>query len=130
MASMIINLSMSDKSVSWHCLVYKTLLSPDGVFLNSQCCSCLFVSGRTVVYRIHYKRPQFPRKIDFGGPNYRLQRLMLRLLLTLLTVRPARQDGVYLRRMTTTALSIAYSLDLFVTVWWMHMYLLQNCSTS
>jgi len=41
-----------------------------------------FVSGRTVVYRSHYKRPQFPPKIDFGGPNYRLQRLMLRLMLT------------------------------------------------
>jgi len=47
-----------------------------------QCCSCLFVSGRTVVYRSHFKRPQFPPKIDFGGPNCRLQRLMLRLMLT------------------------------------------------
>jgi len=48
----------------------------------TQCCSCLFVSGRTVVYRSHYKRPQFVPKIDFGGPNYSLQRLMLRLMLT------------------------------------------------
>jgi len=51
-----------------------------------QCCrprpSCFFVSGRTVVYRSQYKRPQFPPKVDFGGPNYRLQRLMLRLMLT------------------------------------------------
>jgi len=47
-----------------------------------QCCSCLFVSGRTVVYRSHYKRPQFLPKVEFGGPNYRLQRLMLRLMLT------------------------------------------------
>jgi len=58
-----------------------------------QCCSCLFVSGRTVIYRSYYKRPQFPPKIDFGGPNYKLQRLLLRLMLTgparLLTVRPA-----------------------------------------
>jgi len=44
--------------------------------------SCLFVSGRTVVYRSHYKRPKFPPNIDFGGPNYRLQHLMLRLILT------------------------------------------------
>jgi len=50
--------------------------------MQSQCCSCLFVSGRTVVYRSHYIRPQFPPKIDFVGPNYRLQRLMLRLILT------------------------------------------------
>jgi len=49
---------------------------------HNQCCSCLFVSGRTVVYSSHYKRPQFPPKIDFGAPNYRLQRLMLRLMLT------------------------------------------------
>jgi len=48
----------------------------------TQSCSCLFVSGRTVVYRSHYKRPQFPPKIDFGSPNYRLQRLRLRLRLT------------------------------------------------
>jgi len=47
-----------------------------------QCCSCLFVSGRTVVYRGQYKRPQCPPKIDFGGPNYRLQRLMMHLMLT------------------------------------------------
>jgi len=51
-------------------------------FEHEQCCSCLFVSGRTVVYRSHYKRPQFPPKIDFGRPNYRLQRLMLRFMLT------------------------------------------------
>jgi len=48
----------------------------------SQCCSCLFFLCRTVVYRSHYKRPQFLPKIDFGGPNYRLHRLMLRLMLT------------------------------------------------
>jgi len=38
-----------------------------------QCCSCLFVSGWTVVYRSHYNRPQFPPKVYFDGPNYRLQ---------------------------------------------------------
>jgi len=38
-----------------------------------QGCSCPFVCGRTVVYRSHYKRPQFPPKVCFGGPNYRLQ---------------------------------------------------------
>jgi len=73
----------------------------------SQCCSCLFVSGRTVVYRSHYKRPQFPPKVDFGGPNYRLSHVASHVdwpSRTLLTVRPARQDAVYLRRMTTTAL--------------------------
>jgi len=43
---------------------------------------CLFVSGRTVVYRSHYKRPQFPPKVDFGVPSYRLKRLLLRLMLT------------------------------------------------
>jgi len=32
----------------------------------------------TVVYRSRYKRPQFPPKIDFGGPNNRLQRLIYR----------------------------------------------------
>jgi len=53
-----------------------------GQYPSRQCCSCFFVSGRTVVYRSHYKRPQFPSKVDFGGPNYRLQRLMLRLKLT------------------------------------------------
>jgi len=48
----------------------------------SECCSCFFVFGRTVVYRSHYKRPQFAPKVDFGGPNYRLQRLLVRLMLT------------------------------------------------
>jgi len=53
------------------------------IYRPTQCCSWLFVAGRTVVYRSHYKRPQFPPKVDFGGPNYnRLQRLMLRLMLT------------------------------------------------
>jgi len=42
----------------------------------------VFFSGRTVVYRSHYKRPQLTPKIDFGGTNYRLQCLMLRLMLT------------------------------------------------
>jgi len=23
-----------------------------------------------MVYRSHYKRPQIPPKVDFGGPNY------------------------------------------------------------
>jgi len=65
-----------------------------------QCCSCLFVSGRTVVYRSRYKRPQFPPKVDFGGPNYnRLQASHVASHVdspsrTLLTVRPARQDAV------------------------------------
>jgi len=62
---------------------------------TDQCCSCLFVSGRTVVYRSHYKRPQFPLKVDFGGPYYRLQASHVASHVdwpskTLLTVRPAR----------------------------------------
>jgi len=40
------------------------------VLNNTQCCSCLFISGRTVVYWGQYKQPQFPPKIDFSGPNY------------------------------------------------------------
>jgi len=31
---------------------------------SRQCCSCLFASGRTVVYRSHFKQPQFPTKIE------------------------------------------------------------------
>jgi len=74
-----------------------------------QCCSCLFVSGRTVVYRSHYKRPQFFPKVDIGGPHHRLQASHVASHVdwprrTLLTVKPARQDGVLPRRMTTTAL--------------------------
>jgi len=77
-----------------------------------QCCSCLFVSGRTVVYRGHYKQPQFPPKVDFCGPNYRLQTSHDASHVdwpsrTLLTVRPARHDAVVLRRMTTTALELS-----------------------
>jgi len=56
--------------------------SAQSVQTTTQCCSRLFVSGRTVVYRSHYKRPQFTPKIDFGGLNYRLQHLMLHLMLT------------------------------------------------
>jgi len=41
----------------------------------------LFLAGLSV-YRSHYKRPPFLPKVNFGGPNYRLQRLMLRLMLT------------------------------------------------
>jgi len=74
-----------------------------------QCCSYLFVSGRTLVYLSHYKRPQFPPKVDFGGPNYRLKASHVASHIdwpskTLLTVRPAQHDDVLLRRMTTTAL--------------------------
>jgi len=74
-----------------------------------QCCRCLFVSGRTVVYRSHYKRPQSPHKVDFGGPNYRLQASHVASHVdwpsrTMLTVRPVRQDGVLPRRRTTTAM--------------------------
>jgi len=33
-------------------------------------------------YRSHYRRPQFPPKVDFGGPNNRLQAyVLLRLML-------------------------------------------------
>jgi len=79
---------------------------------NTQCCSCLFVSGRTVVYRSQYKRPQFQPRVAFGGPNYRLQASHVVSQVdwpsrTLLTVRPARQDAVYLRRKTTTALELS-----------------------
>jgi len=64
---------------------------------GAQCCSCLFVSGGTVVYRSHYKWPQLPPKVDFGGPNYRLQASLVASHVdwpsrTLSTVRPARQD--------------------------------------
>jgi len=40
--------------------------------LPTQCCSCIFVSGRTLLYS-HNNCPQFPPKINFGGPSYRLQ---------------------------------------------------------
>jgi len=89
------------------------LLSPYATVCQDcmQCCSCLFVSSRTVVYRSHYKRPQFPPRVDFGGPNYRLHASHVASHVdlpsrTLLTVRPARLDGVLLRRMTTTALTV------------------------
>jgi len=60
-----------------------------------------------VVYRSHFKRPQIPPKVDFGGPNYRLRESHVASHVdwpsrTLLTLRPARQDAVLLRRMTTT----------------------------
>jgi len=76
-----------------------------------QCCSCLFASGRTVVYRSHYTRPQFPPKVGFVGPNYRLQASHVASHVdwpsrTLLMIRPALQDAVLLRCMTTTALDI------------------------
>jgi len=83
---------------------------------EEQCCSCFFVSGRTVVYRSYYKRPKFPPKVDFGGPNYRLQASHVASHVdwpnrTLLTARPARQDAVLLRRMTTTALENSKTTD-------------------
>jgi len=68
-------------------------------------------------------RPQFPPKIDFGGPNYRLQASHTASNVdwpsrTLLTVRQARQDAVYLRRMTTAALFTHLTLihELFYTL--------------
>jgi len=67
-------LSKSKRVGGGHCSICPTVYY--------QCCSCLFVSGRTVVYRGQYKRPQFPLKIDFGSPNYNLQRLLMRLILT------------------------------------------------
>jgi len=70
------NCSNVRKYTVWRYLVFSSL------HLHIQCCSCLFVSGRTVVYRCHYKRPQFPPKVEVGGPTYRLQRLMLPLMLT------------------------------------------------
>jgi len=89
---------------------------------NKQYWSCLFVSGRTVVYRNRYKRPQFPPKVDFGGPNYRLQASHDAShvdwpSMTLLTVWLARQNGVRLRRMTTTALLLSYDGLLILTYW-------------
>jgi len=53
--------------------------------------------------------PQFPPRVDFGGPNYRLQASHIASHVdwpsrTLLTVRLARQDAVLLHRRTTTAL--------------------------
>jgi len=81
--------------------------------MNYQCCSCLFVSGRAVVYTIWFTglRPQFPPKINFGGPKATASHdasHVDRPSRTLLTVRPARQDAVYLRGTTTTALCISY----------------------
>jgi len=69
-----------------------------------------------VVYRSHYKRPQFPPKVDFGGPDYRLQASHVASHVdwpsrTLLKVRLAWQDAVLLRRMTTTALVYSTLLD-------------------
>jgi len=60
------------------------LLPHTSINIYTLCCSCLFVSGRTVVYRSQYKRPKYPPKITYGGPNYmyRLKRLMLRLMFT------------------------------------------------
>jgi len=88
----------------------------------------LFISGWTVVYKSHYKRPQFPPKVEFGGPYSTwdgIQRLNMRRdtashvaslvdwpSRTLLTVRPARQDAVLLRCMTTTALIIVHVMIL------------------
>jgi len=76
---------------------------------SHQCCSCLFVSGRTVVYCSHYKRPQFLPKVDFGGPNYWLQTFHVVSHVdwptrTMLTVRPARQDAVLLRSIAIAGL--------------------------
>jgi len=76
----------------------------------AQCCSCLFFTGSTVVYRIHYIRPQFPPEVDFCGPNYRLQASHFVSHVdwpsrTLLMVRQARQDAVLLRHMTITSLA-------------------------
>jgi len=79
-----------------------------GRLVVSQCSHCssgvFYVSGRTVVYRNHYKRPQFPPKVHFGGPNYRLQASHVASPVdwpsrTLLKVGPARQDAILLRRM-------------------------------
>jgi len=69
-----------------------------------QCCSCLFVFGRTVVYRSHYKRPQFPPEVGFGGPNYRLQRLMLLAHQDSVDGMTGRHYGALPLQMTTTAL--------------------------
>jgi len=65
-----------------------------------------------MVYRSNYKRPQFPPKVDFGGPNYRLHASHVASHVdwpsrTLLKVRPARQDAVLPRRRTTTALAVS-----------------------
>jgi len=84
-----------------------------------QCCSCLLVSVRTVVYGSHYKRPQFPSKVDFGGPNYRLHASHIASHVdwpsrTQLTVRPAQQDAVLLRRMTITARLISPLIEILM----------------
>jgi len=62
-----------------------------------------------MVYRSNYKRPQFPPKVVFDSPNYRLHASHVASHVgwpswTLLTVRPAQQDAVLLRRRTTAAL--------------------------
>jgi len=66
-----------------------------------------------VVSRSNYKWPQFPPKVNFGGPNCRLQASYVVSHVdwpnrTLLMVRPAQQDAVLWRCMTTTALYIMY----------------------
>jgi len=67
--------------------------------------------------------PNFHPKVDFGGPNYKLQASHVASDVdwpgrTLLTVRPARQDGVLQRRMTTTALVISsYMTTVLNTLW-------------
>jgi len=120
---------------------------------STQGCSCFFISGRTVVYKSHYKRPQFPLKVDFGGSNYRLEASHVASHVdwpsrTLLMVRPARQNAVLLRCMTTTALVLPFSFiqklfmffrfkfvtnhagQLSVTVEWSHERVITYSSTG
>jgi len=87
----------------------------------TQCYSCLFVSGRTVAYRSHFIRPQFPPKVDFGAANSRLQASHLAFHVdwpsrTLLTVRPAWQDGVLPRRMTNYSTAYAYMYFVWICI--------------
>jgi len=75
-------------------------------FIASAVVVFLFMAGR---WFTGDKRPQFPPKVDVGGPSYRLQasHIVSHVDWPSRTFRPARQDAVLPRRMTTTALIIS-----------------------
>jgi len=87
--------------------------------------SCLFVCSSTVVYMGHYERPHFPPKVFLAAPtiNVGYRNSNRRHAAShvdwpsriLLTVRPARQDAVLLRHMTTTVTALG-SRQLAATV--------------
>jgi len=71
--SILAQQSANKQSNAAHCrYCYASPLINKCLSVFSQMISSV-IFGRTVVYRSHYKRPQFPPKVDFGGPNNRLQ---------------------------------------------------------